>query len=496
MNRATEPGMTSEKPRPDKISVLTFGSTVSRQVSRALDPQRFQPLSHVAHQSLISAYSQPSSAKWRSTGSRTIDRIIAADLSSNLMPSLAAQCTSVDLLLFDIADEWLGVYDLDDGTAISRSIELIQSGNEQELAHGAAFLPFGSDAHFQRWDSRLNDFSKDLDRLGILEKCVYLTTPWASYFGDGSLATMPKGAESDQINELMLRYQTAIASKGFRSLDTPASTVRATDNPHRATLPYHYTDEVHQAIATRVTADETTGSTKTNSAVPADAFLRKYGWDRLVDPWIEAMPIRSDRIPSAYRIWESAKRYASAGHAERARSAELLNEWLHNSYVPSALRMGEAVTFGYGGIGVVIHPLAEIGAGVTIGTNVTLGGSQKPQRRSELSGRDVKVPRIDDYAAIATGAKVLGGVTIGPMAIVGANSVVTADVPAGAIVAGSPARVTRQLTPETVVYYQSNFLPLRPLAASDFASLFHAYLTGELPPNSMIAEEQSPGGDA
>lgn len=46
-------------------------------------------------------------------------------------------------------------------------------------------------------------------------------------------------------------------------------------------------------------------------------------------------------------------------------------------------------------------------------------------------------------ASIGTGATILGGVNIGERAIIGAGSVVTRDVPAGAIVAGNPARIIK-----------------------------------------------------
>src|SRR5512137_71352 len=47
-------------------------------------------------------------------------------------------------------------------------------------------------------------------------------------------------------------------------------------------------------------------------------------------------------------------------------------------------------------------------------------------------------------ASIGSGATILGGVTIGERALIGAGSVVTRDVPAGAVVAGNPARVMRR----------------------------------------------------
>jgi acetyltransferase-like isoleucine patch superfamily enzyme len=55
---------------------------------------------------------------------------------------------------------------------------------------------------------------------------------------------------------------------------------------------------------------------------------------------------------------------------------------------------------------------------------------------------------VERGASIGSGATILCGVTVGAGAMVGAGSVVTSDVPAGAVVAGNPARTLRYLYPE------------------------------------------------
>lgn len=184
---------------------------------------------------------------------------------------------------------------------------------------------------------------------------------------------------------------------------------------------------------------------------------------------LETMP---PELPNAYRIWKSAQRYLAAGHTERAKRCEMLIKLLHNSYIPNGLKMGNDVQFGYGGMGVIIHPLCEIGDGVVIGSNVTLGGKQKPTRLSEATGRRVNVPFIGAYASVSTGAKILGGVTVGPFAIIGANSVVTKDVPAGGVVAGIPGRLISTVDRSSVLKYKQTYLALRKLPDDEFLHMF------------------------
>jgi serine O-acetyltransferase len=80
---------------------------------------------------------------------------------------------------------------------------------------------------------------------------------------------------------------------------------------------------------------------------------------------------------------------------------------------------------------VVIDGLVEIGPAVVISPFVTIG----------LRAGDVQGPKVGQQVSIGTGAKLIGPITIGPRARVGAGAVVVEDVPAGATVVGVPGRV-------------------------------------------------------
>jgi len=91
------------------------------------------------------------------------------------------------------------------------------------------------------------------------------------------------------------------------------------------------------------------------------------------------------------------------------------------------------------GMGVVIGETSEIGDNVTIYHMATLGGIA-PSINSNDQRNIKRHPTIEDDVVIGSGAQVLGPVKVGRCAKIGANAVITKDVPEKAVMVGIPAK--------------------------------------------------------
>ena len=87
------------------------------------------------------------------------------------------------------------------------------------------------------------------------------------------------------------------------------------------------------------------------------------------------------------------------------------------------------------GQGVVIGETAEVGTGTVLYQGCTLGGTGKQTGKRH--------PTVGEHCVISAGAKILGDITVGDYAKVGAGAVVLKSVPPHATVVGVPARVVR-----------------------------------------------------
>ena len=121
-----------------------------------------------------------------------------------------------------------------------------------------------------------------------------------------------------------------------------------------------------------------------------------------------------------------------------ARLISIVSRFITQIEIHPAVRIGEGLVIDHGA-GLVIGETSEIGRHCTLYQNVTLGGVA-PSVNAPKQVSVKRHPRLEDYVIIGAGAKVLGAITIGTGARVGANAVVTHDVPPHTTVIGIPAK--------------------------------------------------------
>ena len=107
------------------------------------------------------------------------------------------------------------------------------------------------------------------------------------------------------------------------------------------------------------------------------------------------------------------------------------------------------------GMGVVIGETSEIGDNVTIYHMVTLGGISPSINSNDQRGSK-RHPTLMDNVVVGSGAQVLGPVVVGKNAKIGANAVVTKDVPEKAVMVGIPAKNVGTATEEFKPYGIAN----------------------------------------
>jgi serine O-acetyltransferase len=107
------------------------------------------------------------------------------------------------------------------------------------------------------------------------------------------------------------------------------------------------------------------------------------------------------------------------------------------------------------GMGVVIGETSEIGNNVTIYHMVTLGGIS-PSINSNDQRHIKRHPTLKDNVVVGSGAQILGPVIVGKNSKIGANAVVTKDVPENAVMIGIPAKNVGTATEEFKPYAVTN----------------------------------------
>ena len=133
-----------------------------------------------------------------------------------------------------------------------------------------------------------------------------------------------------------------------------------------------------------------------------------------------------------------------------ARIISQLSRFLTGIEIHPGAKIGRNLFIDHG-MGVVIGETSEIGNNVTIYHMAMLGGIA-PSINSNVQRQVKRHPTLNDCVVVGSGAQILGPVIIGANAKVGANAVVTKDVPENAVMVGIPAKNVGTATEEFKPY--------------------------------------------
>jgi serine O-acetyltransferase len=161
------------------------------------------------------------------------------------------------------------------------------------------------------------------------------------------------------------------------------------------------------------------------SARERDPAARGIGTLEILTGWAGVQALLAHRI--AHALWESEVPLVPRGIAYTSRAVTGVE-------IHPAATIGSDFFIDHGS-GVVIGETAEIGDRVTLYQGVTLGGTG--------FARGKRHPTLEDDVTVGSGAKLLGPVTVGQNAKVGANTVVIEDVPDHTTVVGNPGHPVR-----------------------------------------------------
>ena len=165
---------------------------------------------------------------------------------------------------------------------------------------------------------------------------------------------------------------------------------------------------------------------------PPGFRARLYLWLFNFD-WHQVIAYRLASFLNRHR-WRSTARFVGYG-----------SRIFFGSDISWKARVGPGLYISHG-VNIVVGSGVRAGRNLTILNGVTMG---QKRRIEDWKGEENEdgYPEIGNNAYLGTGAKILGGIRIGDNVTVGANSVVTKDVPDNVIVAGVPARILRNRQP-------------------------------------------------
>ncbi|MGP4917146.1 DUF6270 domain-containing protein [Brachybacterium tyrofermentans] len=229
-------------------NIQIYGSCVSRDAFAPVPPS-YNLVGYVARQSLISALSKPTNLlNGDELQSPFQNRMLTGNLSSNALVAIRKSAKNLTLLIMDLTDERLGVHRLPDGSFVTRSTELVNSGRLRNLERKPIHLQFGTDTHMRFWTLAAKRFFRRLDSLGLRDRTLVLNTPWANMSAESVAVPELPRIPNALADRTFAEMANVVRGCGYTVADMPFELAVTTTEHKWQMSPFHYTEPAMQWI--------------------------------------------------------------------------------------------------------------------------------------------------------------------------------------------------------------------------------------------------------
>lgn len=234
--------------------VFIYGGCSSRDAVEWYPNHNLELHSYIARQSLISAFNptnpnlwdfSPMTKEWQ-------QRMMRGDAASNLPAHIQEHHQQIDLIIWDLMIERVGVRRIRSGGYMTNN-----PSNRKHIKNRSSIrarTSFGTDEHKHLWSQALEHFVALLKDTGLQDKIVVNGTPWALHDKHGQKAYFPKtGIEPEWFNTTIEQYWQLIEAH-----DIPVARIKQehaiADPDHKWGPAYlHYIPETYQAQLEAIT---------------------------------------------------------------------------------------------------------------------------------------------------------------------------------------------------------------------------------------------------
>lgn len=237
-------------------TIFVYGSCLARDSAEVLLNRGWSLSHYTARQSLISAGTEvPIELLALPKPSNIFNsRIIRDDSAGSLYSDLRKYGIDSNAILWDIIPERLGVFRMKNGDFVTRTLEKLQIGGHGWCPPTSSLIDFGTDEHFQLWNSRLKEFVEFLKKEDFYGKTYLISCLWS----DADRRNMPvpapaHGPGATVANLLYSRYYEAIYELFPENILLVPPDITIADGDHKwGPAVFHYENKVYDWIADQV----------------------------------------------------------------------------------------------------------------------------------------------------------------------------------------------------------------------------------------------------